>query len=161
SLILGGPVGVPMPPATRRPSRWLVPLMLLLGGASLVLIWVTAALYLHRDAIEQDGNVIIKPTAEINGRKAAQIMIISGCDDGTMNMPDFFSNLRFAAALQDRMESLYPGLTRPILFDYRKYNMDLLPELLLIEIGSTGNTLEEAEYSAELLGQALISLLKE
>jgi len=119
------------------------------------------AIDLHRDAIEQDGNVIIKPTAEINGRKAAQIMIISGCDDGTMNMPDFFSNLRFAAALQDRMESLYPGLTRPILFDYRKYNMDLLPELLLIEIGSTGNTLEEAEYSAELLGQALISLLKE
>ncbi|QNN79374.1 hypothetical protein IAE60_08225 [Pseudoxanthomonas mexicana] len=39
-----------MPPATRRPSRWLVPLMLLLGGASLVLIWVTAALYLHRQA---------------------------------------------------------------------------------------------------------------
>ncbi|HPD88546.1 MAG TPA: stage II sporulation protein P [Oscillospiraceae bacterium] len=118
------------------------------------------AIDLHRDAIEQDGNVIIKPTAEIGGRKAAQIMIISGCDDGAMNMPDFFSNLRFAAALQDRMESLYPGLTRPILFDYRKYNMDLLPELLLIEIGSAGNTLSEAEYSAELLGQALISLLK-
>ena len=39
-----------MPPATRRPSRWLVPLMLLLGGASLVLIWVTAALYLQRQA---------------------------------------------------------------------------------------------------------------
>ena len=40
----------PCPPATRRPFRWLVPLMLLLGGASLVLIWVTAALYLHRQA---------------------------------------------------------------------------------------------------------------
>ncbi len=119
------------------------------------------AIDLHRDAIEQDGNVILKPTAEISGKNAAQIMIISGCDDGEMNMPDFFSNLRFAAALQDRMESLYPGLTRPILFDYRKYNMDLLPELLLIEVGSTGNTLDEAEYSAELLGQALISLLKE
>lgn len=119
------------------------------------------AIDLHRDAIEQDGNVILKPTAVIAGRKAAQIMIISGCDDGSMNMPDFFSNLRFAAALQDRMESLYPGLTRPILFDYRKYNMNLLPELLLIEIGSAGNTLGEAEYSAELLGQALISLLKE
>ena len=119
------------------------------------------AIDLHRDAIEQDGNVIIKPTAEIGGKDAAQIMIISGCDDGSMNMPDFFSNLRFAAALQDRMERLYPGLTRPVLFDYRKYNMDLLPELLLIEVGSAGNTLAEAKYSAELLGKAMISLLKE
>ncbi len=119
------------------------------------------AIDLHRDAIEQDGNVILKPTAEIGGRDAAQIMIISGCDDGSMNMPYFFSNLRFAAALQDRMERLYPGLTRPVLFDYRKYNMDLLPELLLIEVGSAGNTLDEAKYSAELLGKAMISLLKE
>ena len=119
------------------------------------------AIDLHRDAIEQDGNVIIKPTAEIGGKNAAQIMIIEGCDDGSMNMPDFFSNLRFASALQNRMESLYPGLTRPVLFDYRKYNMDLLPELLLIEVGSAGNTLGEAKYSAELLGRAMISLLKE
>ena len=39
-----------MPPATRRPSRWLVPLMLLLGGAGVVLVWVTLALYLQRQS---------------------------------------------------------------------------------------------------------------
>ncbi|SDQ44137.1 hypothetical protein SAMN05428982_1125 [Pseudoxanthomonas sp. CF385] len=39
-----------MPPAARRSFRWLVPVMLLLGGASLVLIWVTVALYLQRQA---------------------------------------------------------------------------------------------------------------
>ena len=85
-------------------------------------------------------------------------MIISGCDDGTMNMPGFFENLRFAAALADKMQELYPGLCRPVLFDYRKYNMDLSPGLLLIEIGATGNTLEEAKYSAELLANALVAL---
>ena len=88
-------------------------------------------------------------------------MIIAGCDDGTMNMPDFFENLKFAAALADKLETLYPGLCRPVLFDYRKYNMDLSPGLLLIEIGATGNTLEEAQYSAELLGNALVELLAE
>lgn len=120
---------------------------------------LTVCLDLHRDAIEPSEREIIKPTALIDGKKAAQIMIIAGCDDGTMNMPNYPENLRFAVALADRMETLYPGLCRPILFDYRKYNMDLSPGLLLIEIGATGNTLEEAKYSARLLGNALVSLL--
>lgn len=45
-------------------------------------------------------------------------------------------------------------------FCYRKYNMDLCPNGALIEIGSHGNTLEEAQYTAELLGNALIVLLR-
>ena len=119
---------------------------------------IKICLDIHRDAIEPSETEIIKPTAVIDGKKAAQIMIISGCDDGSMNMPDFFENLRFAAALANEMQTLYPGLCRPVLFDYRKYNMDLSTGLLLIEIGSTGNTLEEAQYSAELLANAIVSL---
>ena len=122
---------------------------------------IKICLDIHRDAIEPSSSEIIKPTAVINGKKAAQIMIISGCDDGTMDMPDYWENLRFAAALASKMEELYPGLCRPILFDYRKYNMDLSPGLLLIEIGATGNTLEEAKYSAELLANALAELFTE
>ncbi len=116
---------------------------------------------LHRDAIEPSKSEIIKPTAVIDGKKAAQIMIIAGCDDGTMNMPNYWENLRFAAALASKLEELYPGICRPILFDYRRYNMDLSPNLLLIEIGATGNTLEEAKYSAELLGRAMAELFTE
>ena len=122
---------------------------------------ITICLDLHRDAIEPSETEIVKPTAVINGKKAAQIMIIAGCDDGTMDMPNFWENLRFAAALADKLEELYPGLCRPVLFDYRKYNMDLSPGLLLIEIGATGNTLEEAQYSAKLLGNALSELFSE
>ena len=122
---------------------------------------IEICLDIHRDAIEPSEQEIIKPTAVIDGKKAAQIMIIAGCDDGSMNMPDYWENLRFAAALADKLEELYPGICRPILFDYRKYNMDLSPGLLLIEIGATGNTLEEAQYSAELLGNALFALLAE
>ena len=122
---------------------------------------IVVCLDIHRDAIEPSETEIVKPTAVIEGKKAAQIMIIAGCDDGTMNMPDFFENLKFAAALADKLETLYPGICRPVLFDYRKYNMDLSPGLLLIEIGATGNTLEEAQYSAKLLGIALAELLAE
>ena len=122
---------------------------------------IAVCLDIHRDAIEPSETEIVKPTAVIEDKKAAQIMIIAGCDDGTMNMPDFFENLKFAAALADKLETLYPGICRPVLFDYRKYNMDLSPGLLLIEIGATGNTLEEAQYSAKLLGIALAELLAE
>ena len=122
---------------------------------------IKIVLDLHRDAIAQNDTDKVKLTADINGKKAAQIMIISGCDNGNFNMPDYWENLRFAAALADKLEELYPGLCRPILFDYRKYNMDLSPGLLLIEIGATGNTLSEAQYSAELLGNALSELFSE
>jgi len=120
---------------------------------------IKVLLDLHRDAIEPEEGVIVKPTAVIDGRNAAQIMVLCGCDDGTMDMPDYFSNLRFAAALTSRLESLHPGLTRPVMFSYHRYNMDLSPGLLLIEIGASGNTLPEAEYSGELLAGALADIL--
>ena len=122
---------------------------------------IKICLDIHRDAIEPSESEIIKPVAVIDGKKAAQIMIIAGCDDGTMDMPDYAENLRFAAALSAKIEELYPGLCRPILFDYRKYNMDLSPGLLLIEIGASGNTFEEAKYSAELLANAIAELFYE
>ena len=122
---------------------------------------IKICLDIHRDAIEPSAAEIMKPTAVINGRKAAQIMIIAGCESKKIDLPGYRENLRFAAALADKLEELYPGLCRPVLFDYRKYNMDLSPGLLLIEIGATGNTLAEAQYSAELLGNALAQLLAE
>jgi stage II sporulation protein P len=122
---------------------------------------IEIALDIHRDAIAQSDTTIIKPTIMIDGQKAAQIMIISGCDNGSMNMSNWPYNLRLAARLQDRMESMFPGLTRPILFDYRGYNQMLTNGSLLIEIGGHANTLDEAIYSGELFGKALADYLSE
>ena len=119
---------------------------------------IKIVLDLHRDAMAR-GDAIVKPVVEINGKKAAQIMIISSCDDGTMNMPKWRENLRFAATLQSYMESASPNITRPVYFCYRKYNQDLTTGSLLLEFGSNANTLEEASYSAELAGHALAELI--
>ncbi len=119
---------------------------------------IKVVLDIHRDAI-QDGNTLIQPIVEIDGKEAAQVMIISGCDDGTMDMPNYLQNFHFACRLQGDMESMYPGLTRPILFDYRHYNQDLTTGSLLIEVGTHGNTLEQAQYSGELIGKALAQTL--
>lgn len=119
---------------------------------------VKVALDIHRDGIETADGVRLAPVAEFDGKEAAQIMIISGCDDGTMGMPKFMDNFGFACELQSQTESMFGGLTRPILFDYRFYNQDLTTGSLLIEVGSHGNTLEQALYSGELIGKALSEL---
>ena len=118
---------------------------------------IQVILDVHRDALGSDG-VRLKPTALADGEKAAQVMLIAGCDNGEFDMPGWRDNLRFAAALGSSLEELAPGLTRPILFDYRKYNQDLLPGALLVEVGSHGNTLEEAKRSAVLLADAIAAV---
>ena len=120
---------------------------------------VKIVLDIHRDAIERDGERIA-PVTEINGKKAAQIMIICGCDDGTMNMPNCTENFKLACLMQSGFERDYPTLTRPVLFDYRHYNQDLTTGSLLIEVGGHANTLEQAKYSGELIGKSLAKTLK-
>lgn len=116
---------------------------------------IKIVLDVHRDAIERSDGERIAPIAEIDGRNAAQIMIISGCDDGTMGMPDCMKNFRFACMLQQQLESDCEGLTRPILFDYRKYNQDMTTGSILIEVGGHANSIDQAVYSGELIGKAL------
>ena len=119
---------------------------------------IKVVLDIHRDAISGEG-FAYQPFAEIKGKEAAQIMIISGCDDGTLGMPNYMQNFHFACALQSKLESDHEGLTRPILFDYRHYNQDLTNGSLLIEVGSHGNTLGQVQYAGQLFGRSLGELL--
>ena len=123
---------------------------------------IQVVLDIHRDAIHLSNGNKIKPTAEINGKKAAQIMIITGAQEGKVKgFPDWEQNLRFAVKLQQTCETMYPGLMRPILFSQRKYNMNLSHCNLLLEMGSDANTLEEAAYSGRLVATAIAKLLDE
>lgn len=116
---------------------------------------------IHRDAIQTNDTTRIKPVATINGKKAAQIMIISGCEGGGVtDFPDWRYNLRFATQLQKVCEESYPGLMRPLYFCNRQYNMHKSRCSLLLEMGSDSNTLDEAAYSGRMLGKALAQLLE-
>ena len=116
----------------------------------------------HRDAIETEAGSRMAPVCTVNGRQAAQVMIICGCDNGgSISLPNWRQNLRFAGAWESAMEGLYPGFTRPVLFSYRFYNQDLLPGCLLVEIGGHGNNLNEALYAGQLAAEGLIAALKE
>lgn len=122
---------------------------------------IKIVLDVHRDAIETENGSRMAPVCTVNGRQAAQVMIICGCDNGTtVSLPNYRLNLRFAAAWETAMEGLYPGFTRPVLFSYRFYNQDLTPGSLLIEIGGHGNNLNEALYAGQLVANGLIQTIK-
>lgn len=121
---------------------------------------VKIVLDIHRDGIA-DGDTRIAPVADIDGRKAAQIMIICGCDDGTGILPGYMDNLRFASYIQNAVEKDNNGITRPMLFDYRFYNQDLAEASLVIEFGALANDMEQVKYSAELVGKSIAASLKQ
>lgn len=115
---------------------------------------------LHRDALAANDTDKVKLTTEINGKKAAQIMLVMGSQSGSVtNFPNWKENLKLAAKLQQTTEVMYPSLARSIHFMSKNYNESLTTGSMLIEIGTDGNTFDEAKYSAELLSNALISLL--
>ncbi len=116
----------------------------------------------HRDDITYSNKTKVKPTAKINGKKAARMMIIAGCEYGSIkNFPDWEENLKFDLAIQNKVNSKYKDLMRPILFSQRKYNMYETHYSFLLEVGTDANTLDEACYSARLFGNALGELLNE
>lgn len=115
---------------------------------------------LHRDALAANDTDKVKVTTEIDGKKAAQIMLVMGSQSGNVkNFPNWKENLKLATKLQKTVEDMYPSLARAIHFMPKNYNESLTTGSMLIEIGTDGNSLEEAKYSAELLSNALISLL--
>ncbi|MBO5935931.1 MAG: stage II sporulation protein P [Clostridia bacterium] len=123
---------------------------------------VVITLDIHRDAIYYDDYTRVKPVTEINSEKAAQLMIIAGSEGGNVSsFPDWEKNLAFAVNLQKYANNKYENLMKPIYFCNRKYNMDLTPYSLLIEVGTDVNTLREAAYSGRLLGDVLADYIKQ
>lgn len=124
---------------------------------------IKVVLDIHRDAFSpaEDGSMT-KPVFTYDGKNAAQIMIMAGCDpDGSENYPDWRYNLRFALKLQNTAETLYPGMTRPLNYGDFSYNMMANTGSLLIEVGTDGNSLAEAVYSGSLLGNVIAKTLED
>ena len=122
---------------------------------------IKIVLDIHRDGIGTDTEKH-KPVFTADGRKGAQVMILSGYNyDGSEEFADWEYNLRFALKIQQKASQLYPGMMRPVNFSDFMYNMNVNTGSLLIEVGAESNTLEEARYSGCLFGKALCEMLIE
>ncbi|MCQ2477849.1 MAG: stage II sporulation protein P [Clostridia bacterium] len=114
---------------------------------------------MHRDAITPSNNEKVKVTTKIDGKKAAQIMLVMGSQSGNVkNFPNYKENLKLAVRIQQTLEVMYPALARSISLTSKNYNESLTEGSVLIEMGTDANSLEEVSYSASLLGNALVSL---
>lgn len=122
---------------------------------------IKVVLDIHRDALGSD-EAKVKPVFEHDGKTAAQLMILSGCDpDNERGFQRWQNNLSLALKIQHKAEELYPGMTRPVSFDYFAYNEYICDGSLLIEVGSDANSIDEVETTAALLGEVLAQVLAE
>ncbi|MGN1001427.1 MAG: stage II sporulation protein P [Oscillospiraceae bacterium] len=115
---------------------------------------------LHRDALGS-GDVVYKTQAEVDGRNAAQVMLLVGTGENGLYHPCWKENLKLALYMQSAMDSCYPTLARPIALKQERYNQHLTQGSLILEVGSTGNTLQEALNAVELFASAVGPALAE
>lgn len=115
---------------------------------------IKLVLDVHRDALIGSDGTVYKAVTTIDGIKTAQVMLVVGSDAGGGDHPDWQENLALAAKLQKRLDTLYPTLARPMTLRQSTYNQNLSPGSLLVEVGSHGNTLQEALAGARLFARA-------
>lgn len=116
---------------------------------------IQVALDIHRDAGLRQKEVVT-----INGKKAAKVLIIVG-SDRRLNHPAWRQNLKFAQRVAAKLEALYPGLSKGVRIQDGRYNQHLHQRALLLEIGSTKNTLEEAKRAVELVAHVMAEVLRD
>lgn len=112
---------------------------------------------LHRDATA--GTRQLRPLAQTASGTSAKIMLVVGTDAGGRSHPNWDKNLSLALRLQTLLERASPGITRPLNLRTQRFNQDLSPGALLVEIGGAGNTHPEALAAVEILAEGIRALL--
>lgn len=120
---------------------------------------IKIAIDIHRDAIINPDGSLKKLTSEQNGKTAAKMMLVMGTNASGLQFDDWQEHLAYAVTLQSEIDTMHPNLMRPINLRKQRFNLHLSPASMLLEVGTSGNTLEEALYSINLFGNALASFM--
>ena len=111
---------------------------------------------LHRDAI---GDYTYAPIVQIGEEQAAQIMFVIGTDGGGLEHENWNDNLKFAIRVQEKANELYPGLFKPIILRNSRYNQHLAKAACIIEVGATGNTMDQCLNSMKYLAKVMSEVI--
>lgn len=112
---------------------------------------------IHRDAIADSSYA---PTVKIGDEEAAQLMFVIGSNGGGSKHDNWNENLKLAIKIQEKANELYPGLFKPIILRNSRYNQQLAKGSSIIEVGATGNTMEQCLASMKYLSKVLSEVLK-
>lgn len=119
---------------------------------------IRLVLDIHRDAAEDDNGEQIDYTVTTPDGQAAKLMLVMGTDAGGLEHPNWQENLALAVKLHAGLEKLCPDICRPMYVRTSRFNQDLSPGALLVEVGAAGNTQQEALLATDILAAGILAL---
>lgn len=114
---------------------------------------------LHRDAIENYDGTPHKAEAKIDGETCSQLLFVMGTNASGLNHPVWQENMKLAVKLQYAMNELFPGLAKPICVSQYRYNQHMTSGSMILEVGCTGNTLQESIASMKYFAAAMAQVV--
>lgn len=123
---------------------------------------INIVLDVHRDAITKEDGTPVKVSADVNNQETAQVMFVVGTNESGLSHDNWRENLKLAIKCQQAINSVYPKLARPINLRTERFNQHKSYGSLILEVGTHGNSLEEAilagKYSAQAISNVINSL---
>ena len=120
---------------------------------------ICIVLDVHRDAFVYEDGSKAKFVTEEGGKSVAQLMLVVGTDAGGLNHPNWRENMKLALKFQDAVSKKNPTLMRGVNLRKERFNGHTTYGSMIIEVGSSGNTLNEALNGAGLAASAMADFL--
>lgn len=120
---------------------------------------IKVVLDVHRDGITRDDGTKVKLVTDIDGEPTAQIMLVVG-SNVNLTHDNWQENFKFASKIQAKAIEMFPSLMRPIDLRQERFNEQLTLGSLIVEVGSNGNTMEEAIRGGEKIARVICAVLK-
>ncbi len=120
---------------------------------------IQVVLDVHRDGMTKQDGTKMKVCAEVDGEKTAQVMVLCGSSEGGLKHENWRENLKLGLRIQQELANKYPALARPLQLVKERYNQHATKGSLILEVGTDGNTLEEALLCAKYTARAIANVL--
>ena len=118
---------------------------------------ITMVIDLHRDALDFEEDPQLTTMAVVGNQPSAQLMLVAGTDHN-VSYSGWQETLALNIKLTAVLEKMYPGITRPIQLRPQRFNLDMTPGSILVEVGANGNTHTEALVAVRALGAAILAM---
>lgn len=111
---------------------------------------------IHRDAVGPEKTTIVH-----EGERYAKVAFVLGLDN-----PSYKKNEVMTNRLKAEMEARIPGITRNVIPKGGagvdgKYNQDLHPNIILIELGGIGNSEDELNRTVAIIAESVSKMLND
>ena len=114
---------------------------------------------IHRDSVVKSSGELVRPVTVVDDKAAAQIMCVVGSNWGGESNDRWEANLALALQIRKKLNEKYTDICRPVYLKASTYNQEFAPYSLLLEIGSSGNSIEEAFVACDAAADAIYSVI--